>query len=83
MYERDTIQNRLQRMQISTTEKLLHVIYKLVNLFIEEAGFYIFYLKGQEKIEQNNLKTAVDSNMTKQATTSRVVRHSKIPFCES
>lgn len=57
-------------MQISTTEKLLHVIYKLVNLFIEEVGFYIFYLKGQEKIEQNNLKTAVDSNMTKQATTS-------------
>lgn len=46
------------------------MIYKLVNLFIEETDFCIFYLKGQEKIEQNNLKIAVDSNLTKQVNIS-------------
>lgn len=41
-------------MQISTTEKLLYVIYKLINLLIDKTGFCIYHLKGQEKIEQNN-----------------------------
>lgn len=54
MYERDITQNCLQRMQISTTEKLLYVIYKLINLLIDKTGFCIYHLKGQEKIEQNN-----------------------------
>lgn len=76
MYERDIIQNCLQRMEISTTEELLHVIYKLVNLFIGEMGFFIFYLKGQEKIEQ--LKNCCRQQFDKAGKHFRVVR-----YCES
>lgn len=69
-------------MQILTTEELLHVIYKLVNLFIGETGFYLYLLLERTR-ENWTIKNCCRQQFDKAGKHFRVVRHSKIPFCES